>query len=255
MPTNDSLQNYKATSNSHYTLIIDTLHNSSTAAQTHNSETPALSRMARKKARTRAEIIRCASELFLAQGFEATNVQDITELADISPATFYLHFSSKADVALTQFHGWIEDVLSIARERPAGETPDQMLVATLEVLASRGYVSSQLPQDDEGNLVLPIAMAVLFADQSPEVAGRIYQALVGAQRELAALFGDRLGLAPGSFEPWMIASGFIASWFTAVHGFMALLEDGGSPPPPDDLAVRTIDLITSGLGRLWSDPG
>lgn len=181
-------------------------------------------------------------------------MQDITDRADISPATFYLHFSSKADVALTQFHGWLDELLSIVRGRPPGEPPDQMLVATLEELASRGYVSSQPARGDGGNPVLPIAMAVLFAEQSAEVAGRIYQALVGAQRELASLFGDRLGLAAGSFEPWMIASGFIASWFTAVHGFMALLEDGGSPPSPDDLAVRAIDGFTSGLGRLWSQP-
>jgi len=210
--------------------------------------------MARKKALTRAEIIRCASELFLAQGYEATSVQDITDMADISPGTFYLHFSSKADLALTHFHGWVDDLLSIARGRPTGETPDQMLVATLEELASRGYVSSQLPQDNEGNPILPIAMAVLFAEQSPEVAGRIYQTLVGTQRALAALFAERLGLPPGSFEPWMIASGFVASWFAAVHGFAALLEEGGNPPAPDDLAVRTIDGITSGLGRLWSEP-
>ncbi|MDQ1359681.1 MAG: hypothetical protein QOJ44_58 [Acidimicrobiaceae bacterium] len=210
--------------------------------------------MARKKAHTRAEIIRCASELFLARGYEATSVQDITDMADISPGTFYLHFSSKADLALTHFHGWVDDLLSIARGRPVGETPDQMLIATLEELASRGYVSSQLPRDNQGNPILPIAMAVLFAEQSPEVAGRIYQALVGTQRALAALFAERLSLPPGSFEPWMIASGFVASWFAAVHGFAALLEEGGNPPPPDALAVRTVDVITSGLGRLWSVP-
>jgi AcrR family transcriptional regulator len=192
--------------------------------------------------------------LFLARGYEATSVQDITDMADISPGTFYLHFSSKADLALTHFHGWVDDLLSIARGRPVGETPDQMLIATLEELASRGYVSSQLPRDNQGNPILPIAMAVLFAEQSPEVAGRIYQALVGTQRALAALFAERLSLPPGSFEPWMIASGFVASWFAAVHGFAALLEEGGNPPPPDALAVRTVDVITSGLGRLWSVP-
>jgi AcrR family transcriptional regulator len=246
---------YSGVSSSQYTLVIDILHNShDDPGQPPVGEAPAPSRLARKKARTRAEIVRCASELFLSRGYEATSVQDITDLADISPATFYLHFSSKADVALTHFHGWLNELLSIVRDRPLAEPPDQMLVATLKELASRGYVSSQPPQDDRGNPVLPIAMAVLFAEQSAEVAGRIYQALVGAQRELASLFGDRLGLAAGSFEPWMIASGFIASWFAAVHGFMALVEDGGSSPSPDDLAVRTIDSFTAGLGRLWSEP-
>jgi len=47
---------------------------------------------------------------------------------------------SMADLALTKFHGWVDDLLSIARARPKGEPPDQMLVRTLEELASRGYV-------------------------------------------------------------------------------------------------------------------
>lgn len=43
----------------------------------------------------KAEIRRCATELFSANGFKDTNVSDITKMAGIAAGTFYLYYSSK----------------------------------------------------------------------------------------------------------------------------------------------------------------
>jgi AcrR family transcriptional regulator len=53
-------------------------------------------RRARKKGRTRAEILRAAIEQFGTRGFGAVTVEEICAAADVAKGTFFLHFSSKA---------------------------------------------------------------------------------------------------------------------------------------------------------------
>jgi AcrR family transcriptional regulator len=46
----------------------------------------------------KAEIYRCAKELFSAKGFKATNVSEITKMAGIATGTFYLYYPSKEEL-------------------------------------------------------------------------------------------------------------------------------------------------------------
>ncbi len=54
----------------------------------------------RKKAATRKKIIECAVHMFREQGYQASRIEDIAEAADLSVATFYNYFGSKADMLL-----------------------------------------------------------------------------------------------------------------------------------------------------------
>src|SRR4051812_19501557 len=56
---------------------------------------PAEGRRERKKRELRSRIYATARELFVAQGFEATTVEQIAAAADVAPATFFNHFQSK----------------------------------------------------------------------------------------------------------------------------------------------------------------
>jgi AcrR family transcriptional regulator len=86
---------------------------------------PAPNRGARRRARTRAQLLDAARELFAMQGVEATRVGDITERADVGAGSFYNHFTDKdaiveailADAAEQQ--GQIVDLLSAALDDPA----------------------------------------------------------------------------------------------------------------------------------------
>jgi AcrR family transcriptional regulator len=55
-------------------------------------------RRERKKRQLRAHIYETARELFVKQGYEATTVAEIAQAADVAPATFFNHFSSKSAV-------------------------------------------------------------------------------------------------------------------------------------------------------------
>ena len=52
----------------------------------------------RRKRERRARIYDAARRLFLAQGVDATTVEQIAATADIAPATFFNHFPSKREV-------------------------------------------------------------------------------------------------------------------------------------------------------------
>jgi len=61
-----------------------------------NASPPApIGRRERRKLEVRGRIYSAASELFSKQGFETTTVDEIAEMADVAPATFFNHFQSK----------------------------------------------------------------------------------------------------------------------------------------------------------------
>jgi AcrR family transcriptional regulator len=44
------------------------------------------------------QVLKAASTLFAAQGYEATRIEEIAEIADVSPATVYNYFSTKPNI-------------------------------------------------------------------------------------------------------------------------------------------------------------
>ncbi|MEV0615142.1 TetR family transcriptional regulator [Nonomuraea sp. NPDC050404] len=61
---------------------------------------PEASLRARKKAKTKSAIQREALRLFDEQGYEATTVEEIVDAVDVSRATFFRYFPTKADIVL-----------------------------------------------------------------------------------------------------------------------------------------------------------
>lgn len=57
-----------------------------------------MNRRERKKEETKSNIIHCALELFRAQGFPETSMEEIAEKADISKGTLYNYFENKESI-------------------------------------------------------------------------------------------------------------------------------------------------------------
>jgi AcrR family transcriptional regulator len=208
--------------------------------------------MERKKAETRRRIIDAASELFWTKGYDATSIHDIADKVDMAPGTFYLHFESKADVALIQFRQWMADFTAAIESRPADEPPDEMLAATLRQLSDAGYTSSQQLPDDRGRPLPSVIMGILFTESALEISGRVYQIMIETEEALARFFAGRLGYPAGSLEPQIIASAFVAAWRVAVYGFANMVAAGVDPPSPDELGIRSFTAYTQGLQSLWT---
>jgi AcrR family transcriptional regulator len=75
----------------------------------------------RKKARTRITIEDAALALFERHGYEATTVEQIAELADVSTTTFFRYFPTKAEVLLSDHGRQLPALHAAIVGRPAGE--------------------------------------------------------------------------------------------------------------------------------------
>lgn len=98
-------------------------------------------RRERKKRETRRRLVDEARRLFEQQGFDGTSVEEITEAADVSRATFFNHFPTKQavlGVLADEMDGRFEDLVRHERERP-GNTAERLarLFAELGKLGRR----------------------------------------------------------------------------------------------------------------------
>ncbi|MFE0375730.1 TetR/AcrR family transcriptional regulator [Streptomyces inhibens] len=77
----------------------------------------------RKKQRTRDALIRAALELFTEQGYDATTVDEIAEVVDVSQRTYFRYFANKEDVAFAVQEMVEARFLEELSVRPAAEAP------------------------------------------------------------------------------------------------------------------------------------
>jgi AcrR family transcriptional regulator len=76
----------------------------------------------RKKARSRLAIEDAALALFDEHGYDATTVEQIAAAAEVSPATFFRYFPSKAEVVLSSHGERLPALADAIVGRPNGES-------------------------------------------------------------------------------------------------------------------------------------
>ncbi|MFE2143151.1 TetR/AcrR family transcriptional regulator [Streptomyces sp. NPDC059456] len=81
----------------------------------------------RKKRRTRDALMRAALLLFVAQGYEHTTVDEITDAVDVSQRTFFRYFANKEEVAFAVQDLVETHFLAALGARPPAEGPLQAL--------------------------------------------------------------------------------------------------------------------------------
>lgn len=96
---------------------------------TTGAASPGIGRRERKKLETRRAISRAALDLALENGLDNLTVEAISEAADVSPRTFFNYFPSKEDALVTDAARIGDELRPLILERPAGESPMQVLRA------------------------------------------------------------------------------------------------------------------------------
>lgn len=138
-----------------------------------------LSRRERRKREVRGRIMEAAMTRFVAQGFDATTVDQIAEDADVAQKTFFNYFPTKQDLfrqLADERIDELQEILEEERER-AGSTPEKLAHSFLrlsELLEQRG----QLGRD----LVLEVMRARTVGDTGEDIS-RLHQSFGAILRD------------------------------------------------------------------------
>ncbi|MBJ21833.1 MAG: TetR/AcrR family transcriptional regulator [bacterium] len=109
-----------------------------------------IGRRERRKLEIRVRVYSAARELFTKQGFEATTVDEIAEMADVAPATFFNHFQSKQALLRLMTGEVVEHLHAMTVESLVGEGESIERLRTFiargaeDISASRGVARETL---------------------------------------------------------------------------------------------------------------
>jgi AcrR family transcriptional regulator len=78
----------------------------------------------RQKADRSVRILKAASDLFRAQGYDAVRIEDIAAIAEVSTGTCYNYFSTKGDLLLAIVSMEVEEVVEAGRALVESPPPD-----------------------------------------------------------------------------------------------------------------------------------
>ncbi len=195
--------------------------------------TPALDRHEQRKLETRQRLLDAAEQVFSRMGYEAASVLDITEAANVSKRTFYLHFNDKEDL--------------------------------VEALAMRGFIELRAQAEDKDHLVAPDHT---FEEGMYQVAKIIFEYVQDHPQMMLIVFGR-----DGSFRLQAMAREFMAqAWEENIMRECEWKDEATVPPmivanamagiifqlmcwwsqhpneyTPDEMAKMYVSILTGGI--------
>jgi AcrR family transcriptional regulator len=168
----------------------------------------------RKKERTRAAINDAALELFIEKGYEATTVDEIAERAEVSKATFFRYFATKAEVIFSTDGLGRHELRDAIVERPADE--DDLTAVR------RALLDSWVGQLDLGHA----ARQGRAAATSPLLRGLSYDLNLGWQGSVSSALAERRGLEQADQRCTLVASVVFAVFSNAFNAWLSKGGDG-----------------------------
>ena len=153
-------------------------------------------RRERKKAATRLALQEAAFQLFGERGYDATTVDDISDVADVSARTFFRYYATKDDVLFGDHIPRLEAVRLLLAERPEGEP----VMTSVEAVLS--FLSADLVANRER-----VLLQTRVAAEKPHVLGAFRQ----HHEELLVLIAEFVGTRLETPDPRGIRARVIAS--------------------------------------------
>jgi AcrR family transcriptional regulator len=101
-------------------------------------------RGSRKRARTRAELLAAARQVFAANGYHEASIAEITRLADVGVGTFYLHFRDKDEIFTTLIEEGIRDIREQVTAEAFRLSYEQRLPAIIRLTLRYAYAKRDL---------------------------------------------------------------------------------------------------------------
>jgi AcrR family transcriptional regulator len=142
-----------------------------------------------KKQRTRDALLRAALELFTTKGYEQTTIDEIAEAVEVSQRTFFRHFASKEEAALSVQLLAEAQFVGALRERPPEESPFEAL--NRAVLASWDSIGEAI----EAVIPLELHMRTYqLIESTPALLAVRLRHSAELEEEVAQLIAAREGL-------------------------------------------------------------
>jgi TetR/AcrR family transcriptional repressor of nem operon len=106
--------------------------------QTAIKHAPKATARGRAKRTSKEKLVRAARNLMLAQGYPITSVDEIIDAAGVSKGSFYHHFDSKEELALTAMHEFLADGAALMMNGPFRDiaNPRKRAIAFLQHVES-----------------------------------------------------------------------------------------------------------------------
>jgi AcrR family transcriptional regulator len=196
-------------------------------------------RRERQKAELREQILAAATRIIADDGFDALTMRKIADAIEYSPATIYLHFASRDDIALELVRdGFAKLVRSMA---PAAAEPDPLqriyaIGRAYLAFAERDPQTYRLIFMEDERFVTPLMLAIKQSGDGDEA----FDILLRTVTEL---------IDGGTFRP-LPAQDVAALLWSSLHGIAALkLSCSGYPfeggiAAPGELMM---DILVRGL--------
>jgi AcrR family transcriptional regulator len=193
----------------------------------------------RKKQRTRWAFIDAALDLFLAQGYEATTIDEIVAAVDVSQRTFFRYFAGKEDVALSFLAGYDEIFIQALTERPAAEPPVAALRAALNASLSA------VEESDEEQAARFCKLRRLI-DGTPALAAGQLRRFSETEQELATIIARRMGTdLAADVRPYLLVASFLTVVRVAFDGCARdhVVEPAELVPHVKELVALAVDTL------------
>lgn len=179
----------------------------------------------RKKIKTRAAIREAALQLFLAQGYARTTIDQIVEKADVSARTFYRYFGVKEALLICDQFG---PIVSAFIDAPRDLSP-----AAAYRHAVNAYFADLTDEERHDAIVTQHLLYTV-----PEARGLLYSAYVDLIERLADARVRRLD-RPSDLAERRVISG-------AIVGVLIAASDG--EPLPEEELVRSFEILEAKMG-------
>jgi AcrR family transcriptional regulator len=172
----------------------------------------------RKQERQRAHLVKVGIRLFAERGFDATTVDEIAEVADVSRRTLFRYFGTKGDIVMEWARGTTDVLTEALRSRPLDEHPMDSLHAVFVAMC-------------DSFTERPRAMHAVSVMIERTASLRPYSLLKHAQWEdaLAAVLRER-SPEMGELRTGLLARIAVAAFRTALDEWMS--TDGNALPTP-----------------------
>lgn len=185
-----------------------------------------------RRDRRKREILRAASEVFAALGYDLANMQLIAESAGVTKATLYAHFENKAQLFRAVIEYWMEELPEPALADPMeGTLRTQLDEVARELLRQAGHPAS-----------LALTRILTRSNWVPQKRWR------QRHRPYRAYLEKTLSQCPRCNDPAQAAAQFLVL-------AIGSLDSSGAAPADDSRVAAAVDLFIQAYAELESAVG